>query len=222
MPFRIKICGVRRKSDVLAAAQAGADAIGLNFYPPSPRSLIPGQEPCITLANQASELGLVKVGLFVDVTASEMSWVAAEHDLHALQLHGNETPQRAEEAIQIGLPVVRAVKLPLGPLTSDQIAAATRPWWSIGCHVLLDADGGSHHGGTGQTLDWAAIGRWAATAGREWTLAGGLTPENVGEAIRTTGAVSVDVSSGVESQRGIKDANRIGDFVASSGLAGKV
>jgi len=216
-PFRIKICGVRIKSDVEAVGQSRADAIGLNFFAPSIRHV--GDPAATELSRIASSLGLVRVGVFVNESVARMNDVADAVGLDVIQLHGNE---RVEWVADLDRPVVRAVKLPTGPIEASEIERRTRDWIRAGCHVLLDADAGAGHGGSGKLLDWPSIAAFARTdVGKSvgWTLAGGLTPENVGEAIRVGLAISVDTASGVEHPRGRKDADRIERFAAEAAAA---
>ncbi len=213
--FSVKICGVRLKADLRSARAAGVDAVGLNFYPPSVRFLDPAAVQTRALSREASESGLLRVGVFVDDSPARIARVAETVGLDAVQLHGDEPAETAARLRGEGFRVIRAVKLPPGPLSIGQIRDAIEPVVAAEMHPLLDADGGSQHGGTGRRLDWAAIGQWArAMPPRSWTLAGGLTPDNVAEAIRVTGATSVDVASGVERQRGTKDALLIERFLA--------
>ena len=140
-----------------------------------------------------------------------------------VQLHGDEPLRLARELAESRqLPVIRAIKLSAGPLAAARIEAAARPWVDVGCHPLLDADAGAAHGGSGKTLHWASIRRWSDEHRQtRFTLAGGLNPGNVAEAIRESGAKSVDTASGVEQPRGEKQVDLIAAFVRgcqSSGL----
>ena len=120
-----------------------------------------------------------------------------------------------------GLRVVRAIKLPVGPLVPANIETAARPWIDLGCHPLLDADAGAAHGGSGKTLDWISIRSWSDAHGQTaFTLAGGLNPGNVAAAIRQSGANSVDTASGVEQPRGEKQHDLIDAFVRACRAAG--
>lgn len=213
--FRLKICGVRLKSDLDAVESSGGDAIGLNFFPPSVRYLDPDSAETLELAKHAGKLELLKIGVFVNETAKRLIEIDDALDLAAIQLHGDETVELARSLIAAGSRVVRAIKLPAGKLTKSQIQSTVAPWLDVGAHPLLDADGGSQHGGTGQRLDWATINDWAADMmPMTWTLAGGLNPDNVGEAVEASGATSVDVASGVENPRGVKNAKLIKCFAS--------
>ncbi len=212
--FRIKICGVRLKSDIDAVGAVGGDAVGINFFSASIRFVDPNAAATRDLAEHARAVGLIRVGVFVNESSDTINAIASSVGLDAVQLHGDETIES-----MVGLTSskkIRAIKLPTIGLSADDIGSATGPWIDAGYHVLLDADAGAQHGGSGKTLPWSVIGQWAA-ANRHvrWTLAGGLTPSNVAEAIRVSGAVSVDTASGVESTKGTKSAELIGMFVAS-------
>jgi phosphoribosylanthranilate isomerase len=208
--FQIKICGVRLEEDVRAVEQSGADAIGLNFFPPSVRYLDPDGHAATELARSAAEAGLTTVGVFVNRSAAEIAAVATRLELDAVQLHGDEPPATAETLVDAGWSVVRALKIPVGPFQPAWLEERAQPWVASGCHLLLDADAGRRHGGSGKTLDWSCVRQWAAgrTPG-SWTLAGGLKPENVAAAIEASAARSVDTASGVECPRGVKNAGRV-------------
>lgn len=207
---RCKICGLRSLADVEAAAAAGAGYIGLVFFEKSPRNLSVAQARALALA---APVGLAKVGLVVDATDAELDAILAEVPLDMLQLHGNESPARvAEVRARFGLPVMKAV----GVAEAADLAAISG-YEAVADQILLDAKapkGAALPGGNGVAFDWRLIaGRvWH----RPWMLAGGLTPENVAEAVRLTGAGQVDTSSGVESAPGVKDAGRIAAFVAAT------
>lgn len=219
--FHIKICGVRQPVDVPAIKNCGGEAIGLNFFRPSVRFLDPDSPQTLELSRAARAAGLMRIGVFVNETPEAIAMVADKVGLDAIQLHGDETIEMAQEvAAQTGLKVIRAIKLQTGEMSPEAISAKVAPWIAAGCHLLLDADAGGAHGGSGQTLDWPSIGAWADQNGAvSWTLAGGLTPENVGDAIEETGVQSVDVSSGVEETRGIKSEWLIRRFVVEGRAA---
>ncbi len=207
---RVKICGVTRPQDMDAVARAGAAYVGLNFFPPSPRAVSPERARAIALA---APPGLARVGLFVDAEDAGIEAVLAAVPLDLLQLHGHESPARvAGVRARFGLPVMKAVGIATEgdlPALAEQARAADM--------LLVDAKpvpGAALPGGNGLAFDWRLIAgrRWPVP----WMLAGGLTPENVAEAIRLTGARQVDVSSGVESAPGVKDPARIAAFVAAA------
>ncbi|MEM6468235.1 MAG: phosphoribosylanthranilate isomerase [Planctomycetota bacterium] len=215
--FRVKICGVRLNKDVQAVGDAGADAIGLNFFQPSIRSLPPFDEATRELSAFAQRLGLYRVGVFVNEPAEHVLRVAGFVGLDAIQLHGDESLSDVHALSDCGLDLLRAIKIPSGKQTVASISAASEAWAAAGFHLLFDADAGPMHGGGGRTLDWPSIRNWAEkNPSIPWTLAGGLTPENVAEAIAATSANSVDTASGVESPRGVKNADSIDSFVRNS------
>lgn len=208
---RVKICGLRTPADVQAVAQAGAAYAGFVFFPKSPRNLTLDQAREAALA---APPGLAKVALTVDTDDAALDAIVAAVPLDMLQLHGHETPERvAAVRARFGLPVMKAMGVAdegdLAGLMEMSLAAD---------QLLIDAKpprGADLPGGNGLAFDWRLlVGRkWL----RPWMLAGGLTPENVAEAVRLTGARQVDVSSGVESAPGVKDHARIAAFVAAAG-----
>lgn len=207
---RCKICGLRTLADVQAAAGAGAGYIGLVFFEKSPRNLSFAQARDLALV---APIGLAKVGLVVDAGDDFLTAMLAGVPLDMVQLHGGESPARvAEIRARFGLPVMKAVGVS-GPDDLAQIAA----YEVVADQILLDAKaprGAALPGGNGLAFDWRLIaGRvWQ----KPWMLAGGLSPENVAEAVRESGAMQVDVSSGVESAPGRKDAARIAAFVQAA------
>ena len=210
----VKNTGLTRPQDFRAAAEAGARYAGLVFFPRSPRHVDVAQ--AAALASDAPE-GLARVGLFVDPDDALLDRVLAEVPLDILQLHGRETPARvAEIRARHGLPVMKAV----GLATPDDLPAL----WDYGLVadlLLVDAKpapGAALPGGNGLSFDWRLLVGQRLL--KPWMLAGGLTPDNVAEAIRLTGAQAVDVSSGVESAPGVKDAALIRDFVAAADREG--
>lgn len=208
--IRVKICGLRTEADVAAAAAAGAAYAGFNFFPKSPRYAAP--ELARTLALSAPE-GLCKVALVVDADNATLDQIIATAPMDMLQLHGHESPSRvAEVKARYGLPVMKVIgvaeEADLAPLLDYQLVAD---------QILIDAKapkGAVLPGGNGLTFDWRLmVGRkWL----KPWMLAGGLTAENVGQAILRTGARQVDVASGVESAPGVKDATLMADFVRAA------
>lgn len=217
--FQIKICGIRSVDDVSACAAAGADCIGLNFFPPSVRYLDPRGEPVQAINDLAAAAGLARVGLFVNESTDPIIEIAGSLGLDAVQLHGDETPAMAETLLQSGIHVIRAVRLPATPVTPSQIQRAIGAWADLPVTLLLDADAGVAYGGGGRQLDWPSLAAWSeadANGGRgaDWILAGGLNCENVAEARQVSTARRVDVASGVESSRGQKSAELIQKFVA--------
>ncbi|ETX30194.1 phosphoribosylanthranilate isomerase [Roseivivax isoporae] len=207
---RIKICGLTRPEDVAAVARAGAHYAGFVFFPRSPRNVTPAHARGLALAVPA---GIAKVGLFVTPDDATLEAVLAEVPLDLVQLHGAETPARVAEVRALtGLPVMKAVGL-AGPEDVDAI----RDHAQAADQLLIDAKpprDADLPGGNGLAFDWRLVAgrRWPVP----WMLAGGLTPDNVAEAVAMTGARQVDVSSGVESAPGEKDADRIAAFVAAA------
>ena len=206
-----KICGINDTAAMQAAAEAGADLVGFVFFPPSPRAVTPVQAAAIVRPGPA------KVGLFVDPTEDDIAAVLAALPLDVIQLHGEETPARcAAIRARFGLPVMKA----LGIASAADLDALA-DYAPVVDRFLLDAKappGAPLPGGNAAPFDWTlTAGR---TIPRPWLLAGGLTPENVGQAIAVSGAPGVDVSSGVERARGVKDPARIAAFVAASRSAG--
>lgn len=213
MDIRVKICGLRLRAHVEAAVGAGARYVGFVFFARSPRN--------VTVAAAAGLAegvppGVAKVALTVDATDAELDAIIAGVPLDMLQLHGSETPDRvAEVRARYGLPVMKAIGIS-GPEDVDRIATYGR----VADQLLVDAKapgGAVLPGGNGLAFDWTLIARkyWPCP----WMLAGGLTPGNVAEAIRMTGARQVDVSSGVESAPGVKDESLIRAFLAAAQAA---
>ncbi len=210
---QVKICGLTSPEGVGAAVGAGARYLGFNFFPPSPRALSP--EAARALALEVPE-GVAKVGLVVDAPDALLDELTSVVPLDMLQLHGKESVARVVEIkARYGLPVIKVV----GIADAGDLSAL-EPYEAVADQILVDAKPPKEAvlpGGNGLRFDWRLIaGRdWA----RPWLLAGGLTPENVGEAIRLTGARQVDVASGVESAPGVKDAARMAAFVAAAQAA---
>jgi phosphoribosylanthranilate isomerase len=228
--FRIKICGVTDPATIDAVASSGADAVGLNFHPPSVRYVHP--DAAAELSKRALASGLTRVGVFVAHSADQIASIAGSVGLDFVQLHGDQTAEDARWLLRQGLGVIPVVRLPSGPLDAEAIECRVAPWRIEAAGVLLDADAGVHGGGVGMRLDWDAIGRWAfpergsesgtTDSGRRndqtlaWALAGGLDAAIVAEAIHRSGARSIDVASGVEEPRGKKSPRRIAAFVAAA------
>ena len=211
MDARVKICGLCKPEDVTAAATAGAVYGGFVFFPKSPRYV--SVDVARSLAIEAP-VGLAKVALVVDADDALIDAITGAVPLDMLQLHGQETPDRvAALRVRTGLPVMKAI----GVADADDLAAID-VYAEVADQLLIDAKppkASPLPGGNGLSFDWRLLqGRKYWT--KPWMLAGGLTPENVAEAIRLTGARQVDVSSGVEASPGVKDAARIADFVAAA------
>jgi len=208
--IRVKICGLRTLADVAAVAAAGAAYAGFVFFPKSPRHLTIAQARELTLA---APLGLAKVALVVNADDALLDAITEAMPLDMLQLHGVETPDRvAEVRARYGLPVMKAVGV-----ADEGDLAAVLDYSLVADQILVDAKapkGAALPGGNGLSFDWRLVAqrRWL----RPWMLAGGLTPDNVAEAIRLTNARQVDVSSGGESAPGVKDAGKISAFVRAA------
>ncbi|WP_394154332.1 phosphoribosylanthranilate isomerase [Loktanella salsilacus] len=209
MKTRIKICGLRTAQDVAAAVACGADDIGLVFFEKSPRHLTldAAAELALTVP-----LGVRKVALTVDPADDALDALLARVPVDLLQLHGHESPDRvANIRARTGVPVMKAVGI------ADAEDLDTLDAYMAVCEeILVDAKPpktAALPGGNGLTFDWRLLQgrRWSVP----WMLAGGLRPSNVAEAIRLTGAPQVDVSSGVESSPGVKDADMVRDFCAA-------
>ena len=208
--IRVKICGLRTPADVTAVARAGAAYAGFVFFAKSPRNVT---LPEARLAAMAAPPGLAKVALTVDADNIALDAIVEAVPLDILQLHGHDSPDRvAEVRARYGLPVMKAVGL-----ADESDLPAIFAFSTVADQILIDAKpprGADLPGGNGLAFDWRLLAgrRWL----RPWMLAGGLTAENVAEAVRLTGARQVDVSSGVESAPGVKDAARIAAFVAAA------
>jgi phosphoribosylanthranilate isomerase len=206
MSIAIKFCGLTRAEDVAAAAEAGAAYMGLVFYPRSPRAVSFDVARALALG---APPGLAKVALTVDPDDAMLTELLATVPIDILQLHGAESPARVAEVKALtGLPVMKAVGVG-GPDDLAKLDAYGR----VADMLLVDGKpvaAGDLPGGNGLSFDWRLIAgrRWPVP----WLLAGGLTPGNVAEAVRLTGARQVDLSSGVESAPGVKDAAKMRAF----------
>ena len=196
---RIKICGITREQDALAAAAAGADAIGLVFYAPSPRAVDAAQAAHIVAALPPF---VTTVGLFVDAEPAAVRAVLAEVPLDLLQFHGEESDDYCR---QFGRPYLKAVRV----RSADQLQGVAAQWPGA-AGILLDSYKPGVPGGTGEVFDWRLVPRE-----RDWNLvlAGGLAAGNVRQAIDEMQPWAVDVSGGVEAAKGIKDVAKINAFV---------
>jgi phosphoribosylanthranilate isomerase len=199
MRTRVKICGFTRPEDAAEAARLGADAIGLVFYPPSSRHVDIDRAVAICRALP----GFVSVvGLFVDESRDRVTEVLERVHLDLLQFHGDEP---ADYCRSFGKPYIKAIRMALG---TDLSAVANT--YSDARGLLLDADDTKAKGGTGRGFDWALVPECCSLP---LILAGGLNPDNVAEALRRVRPFAVDVSSGVESAKGIKDHNKMAAFL---------
>ncbi|MEP1611996.1 MAG: phosphoribosylanthranilate isomerase [Roseobacter sp.] len=204
----VKICGLNKPCDVVAATQAGATYVGFVFFPKSPRN-VP-----MALARELAlqtPLGVAKVALTVNADDEFLDVLTQDVPIDMLQLHGSESPERvAQIKARYGLPIMKAIGVAdEGDLITIDTYAAVADQLLIDAKPPKNAD---LPGGNGLSFDWRLLrGRKYWT--RPWMLAGGLTPDNVAAAVQLTGAQQVDVSSGVEIAPGEKDANLIADFL---------
>lgn len=224
--FHVKICGITNSEDARVAVRAGADAIGLNFFAQSPRFI--NHETASEIIT-ALPPHVVKVGVFVDATVTDVCRLFDDLRLDLIQLHGSEPP---EYVAQLGgRPVMRAFRAPpaetgaAGPSFIDSVVDHVVRCHTVGAPlaaVLLDALVAGQHGGTGRTMDWNLARDYTARADLPpLVLAGGLTPENVAEAILAVHPAAVDTASGVEQSPGHKDPAATTAFVraAKAGIA---
>jgi len=206
----VKICGLRTQNQIAAAVDAGATYIGLNFFQKSPRSVTIEQA---ALLATTIPVGVAKVALVVDAEDAMLDALTAKVAIDILQLHGHETPQRVKDIkARYGLPVMKVVGV---ADASDLLLLDAHA--GVADMLLVDTKppkDAALPGGNGLAFDWRLIAgrRWPVP----WLLAGGLTPDNVAEAIKMTGASQVDVSSGVESAPGVKDPAKMAAFVAAA------
>jgi|SRR5262245_26723622 len=240
--FKVKICGITTPDDALLAAEAGADAIGLNFFEKSPR-FVPAEqagEIVVQLRNQYAAEQVKVFGVFVNASLDDILWSIREADLYGpeqgfgIQLHGDEPPEllrdlhreglgRSGELLQVlghvpEVPIVRAFRCRSADLAAEAGYLETcQRLDALPQSVLLDAYAPGDYGGTGQRLDWPSLSRQRSRLfDLPLILAGGLTPANVGEAIAAAQPSGVDVASGVESSPGRKNAAKIYAFVAAA------
>jgi len=202
---RVKICGITRLEDALDAVKLGADALGFVFYPPSPRYIAP--ERAAEIIARLPPF-VTTTGLFVDADAQAVRNVLAHVPLGLLQFHGDETPAYCESFQR---PWIKALRMQPGLDVVAQISD-----YAKAAGVLLDAWHPQLKGGTGETFDWR---HWPRNHQTPLILAGGLTPENVAEAIHLTKPYAVDVSGGVEQGKGLKDFTLMQAFMAGVNAA---
>jgi phosphoribosylanthranilate isomerase len=201
----IKICGLNTPESLDATIKARADYAGLNFYEPSPRYVSPAQAAALA-ARAAGRISLV--GVFVDPGDALLAETAGAGLLDAVQFHGAETPDRlAQIKAHLGIPVWKVLSI----TNADDVKRAAT-YRDAADFILFDAKTpkGTLPGGMGLTFDWALLAGYRGAV--PWGLAGGLTPANVADAARHTGAPLVDTSSGVESAPGVKDVDKIAAF----------
>lgn len=199
---RVKICGITRVEDALAAAAVGADAIGLVFYAKSPRAVSAEQAQAIVAALPPF---VTTVGLFVDIERAELQRILASVPLDLLQFHGDES---AEQCEGFNRPYIKALRVKAG----DDIAAQVDRYPGAK-GILLDTYVEGVPGGTGEAFDWSLV---PEGLNKPVILAGGLHPDNVALAVAQVRPYAVDVSGGVEASKGIKDAQKIGAFIRAA------
>jgi len=206
MTTRVKICGVTRLADARLAEKLGAYAIGLNFYEKSPRAIAPSDAWRI---RKRLDPATEAVGVFVDWRARLVVALAHSLELSALQLHGEESSAYVTYCHKF-LPVIKALR------TGPKFSLSTLGRFRKASAFLLDAAEPGKFGGTGKRADWSVAQKAVQARGsaRPILLAGGLSPENVGEAVLTVRPYAVDVASGVESRPGIKDSGKLREFFA--------
>jgi len=208
---RVKICGITNPEDAQAAVRAGAHALGFVFHAPSPRYVTPEKAAAIIAALPPF---VAAVGVFVNRPREEVESIAVRSGVHAIQLHGNELP---EDCIGFGRPIIKSFRVsrekPFPVLARYRVSG-----------VLLDSGFGGAWGGTGVPLDWnylvEHLNTLAQTVRSRLVLAGGLDPENVGQAIHLVQPSAVDVSSGVEDEPGKKNEHLIKEFIHAVRTAG--
>ena len=198
----IKICGITRQQDALAAAELGASALGLNFYKPSPRCVDMGRAEEILEGLPES---VRVVALFVDPEPGDVVDVVSSGLVDLLQFHGNESAQYCES---FGLPYMKAIRVGSESDLSGQIAN-----YRSAEFILLDSFDEKVPGGTGKSFDWGRIETIVRSESLKLVLAGGLNPDNIRKAIARVAPFGVDVSSGVESSPGIKNPQKLKSFI---------
>lgn len=209
MSARVKICGINDEDGLEAAVLAGAEMVGFVFYAPSPRAITPARAAeLIDLLHPDTDIETV--GLFVDADDALLNSVLSQARFDLIQCHGTESPERVDAIRQEwAVPVIKAIPI----ATADDLAQVD-PYLGVADRLLFDAKppkGASLPGGNAAVFDWRVLA--GRSWGMPWLLAGGLTPDNVAEAVRISGAQTVDVSSGVESAPGKKDPAKIQAFI---------
>jgi len=208
---RVKICGITSSKDAQAAVRAGVDALGFVFHPASPRYVAPEKAEAIISSLPPF---IITVGVFVNLSKEEVEKIAARSRIHAIQLHGNERPK---DCIGFGRPVIKAFRL-----SSDELFPDLSKYRVAG--FLMDSGSAESWGGTGIPFDWERLSEYLSRSPdgfrNRLVVAGGLTPENVGYAVRILKPHAVDVSTGVESEPGKKSENMIKEFIHAVRTAG--
>ena len=210
MSIEVKICGLTDAAAVKAVVEGGAAMCGFVFFPASPRNLTPKKAAELT---KGVPEGVIRVGLTVDADDALLAEIASVAKVDMVQLHGAETPARTNEVRErFGLPVIKVLAVQ-GP---DDLVAA-EAYQGVADRLMFDAkppEDASRPGGNARTFDWRMLKN--QTFALPWLLAGGLTAENLTEAVKTSGAVAVDVSSGVEDAPGVKNVDKIRAFLAAA------
>jgi phosphoribosylanthranilate isomerase len=215
--FRIKICGITNPADAQAAASAGADAVGLDFYSNSKRFI---EHETARQISAALPTGVMRVGIFVNQSVGEIQKAIERVGFDCIQLHGDEPPAFLSK-LPTGLKVIRAVRYGRDGLRRiNTYFDECRELGRVPDAILLDSDASGEFGGTGRAADWRRIAAERDVLGMTPViLAGGLTPDNVAEGIRLVRPTAVDVASGVESAAGKKDHAKMHAFVAAARVA---
>ena len=239
LPFQIKICGLTKPQQAVDAREAGADAIGLNFYEPSIRFVTNEQALAIAKAvrNTTHERPPCVIGVFVNHSRDQIIQLAAAVGLDGIQLHGDETIDFFTDLKKSVAKQFRSTPLPFfvralrtqpntdqsardSGLQAQRITSQIQAWSTAGVDtILLDAAAIGEFGGTGKSIDWHLMPQLQASSERPLALAGGLTPTNVQEAIQIAQVDMVDVASGVESPKGVKCPILVKQFVQQARLA---
>ena len=210
MSIEVKICGLTDAAAVKAVVEGGAAMCGFVFFPASPRNLTPKEAAELT---KGVPEGVIRVGLTVDADDALLAEIASVAKVDMVQLHGAETPARTNEVRErFGLPVIKVLAVQ-GP---DDLAAA-KAYQGVADRLMFDAKppkDASRPGGNARAFNWRVLKN--QTFALPWLLAGGLTAENLAEAVKTSGAVAVDVSSGVEDAPGVKNVDKIRAFLAAA------
>lgn len=210
MALAVKICGLSTPESVDAAVDGGARFVGFVFFPPSPRYVAPGSATELTRRVPRS---VARVAVTVDPTDDELATILDVAEIDMVQLHGRETPERtAEIKSRFGRPVIKAISV-----AAEQDLDAVNDYASVADMILFDAKATKDDvlpGGNARTFDWRLLS--GRTPRNVWFLSGGLNRENLASAVRESGATHVDVSSGIESSRGIKDVGLIKSFLAAA------
>ena len=203
---RVKICGITNLEDALAAVEFGADALGFNFYQRSPRYIAPAAAREII---SRLPKGVMNVGVFVNSSLAEVDHIYGMSSVVYVQLHGDETPQFVDKVVEFtGAIVIKALRV------SENFDPQIAHDYDVR-YFLLDASSSSAYGGTGEKFDWDAALKFKKLV-PNFFLAGGLTPENVAEAVRQVEPFGVDVCSGVESTKGRKDHKKLEEFIRNA------